>query len=147
MRRKIILISLGCLLVVSCCFLFYIFWDGFYLPYKPCRPIKYPDKEVITSEANYTTPDPVESVLSFYDDTLQAQSPLEAGVGDWGKEQLTESLYLYSCYGVDINRLTTETGCILISNQEEQNKIRALLYLGEGSNQPCPRQFNAGISK
>ena len=138
MRRRILIpISL---FLAACCCLTAIFWHGYYLPFKPCRPITYPEGQVITGEYSHTSSDSLESILSFYDQHLNAQPALEADVGQWGKEILENSTYLYSCYGVDINGLTTETGCIYITtNEGKENRIKDALYWGEGAKQQCPR--------
>lgn len=90
----------------------------------------------------YTTDEPLNKLLSFYDQRLNAKPALEADVGEWGREELHTDIYLFSCYGVDINRYTTETGCVYVVNQREENKrtVIANLYKGEGANPQCPRQ-------
>jgi hypothetical protein len=96
-------------LSVLCCVLMYLFWDGYYLPGKSCRPITYPDARRTTKTFFLVTSDPIDKVLQFYNQQLDAQPLYLADTGDWKQEQLSNTKYLFSCYGNDINLLTTES--------------------------------------
>lgn len=137
--QRVAIILLSIILFVGGCCLVIIFLDGYYLPFKPCRPVSYPSGEIVIEKFSDITTTSPDSILSFYDENLKPQSPLEANVGQWSKELMGNSKYLYACYGVDINRLTTETGCIYISEEEEGTLIEAILFRSEGGNIPCPR--------
>jgi hypothetical protein len=114
--------------------------DGYYLPFKPCRPITYPDGQITTEKFSHITTTPLDLVLSFYDQRLKAQPVLEADVGEWRKEVLGDTKYLYVCYGVDINGLTTETGCIHVNKEEKGTHITTTLLRSEGGSMQCPRE-------
>lgn len=129
----------GMILLVACG-LIILFLEGSYLPSKVCRPITYPDGKVTTERFSLKTTDSIEAVLSFYDQQLNAQPWLDAGTNQWGKEALGNSNYLYLCYGVDINRLTTETGCIYVSSRESGSTIEAVLFRSEGGYIQCPKR-------
>lgn len=141
-RRKILGLGIILTLILGCCIGIYVWEGGYYLPYKPCRPISYPDGKVVVNEFSYATDEPLNKLLSFYNQRLNAKSALEADVGVWSREELHPTIYLFSCYGVDLNRYTTETGCIYIVNQKEEKKrmVIAKLYWGEGADPQCPRQ-------
>jgi hypothetical protein len=138
-KRKIsisiisLLLGCGCLGVA-----FYVFVSGYYLPYKPCRPVTYPDGKRTTVEFYFTSTDSLTSVLQFYDQQLDVQ-PFPGDIGQWRREKLADSRYLYSCYGVDINNTTTETGCIYIDSDGTNTYIRTELLRAEGANNPCSK--------
>ncbi len=141
MRRRRISIAVigGLLFLVTCCSLIILFFDGYYLPFKPCRPISYPDGSKMSKQFSYTVTVAMDTVLSFYDQRLGVQ-PLPADTGQWRREELSDSRHLYSCYGVDINGLSTETGCIYVSKQGEGTHIEGMLLRSEGDNIPCSRK-------
>lgn len=138
MNSKKITVIVGVCLMMACCCLTILFVDGRYLPNKPCRPIMYPSESRTTRQFSNTTPTVIEEVLLFYDKTLDVQ-PWPADIGLWRREKLTENSYLYSCYGVDINGLSTETGCIYLYQRDENTHIVGILLRSEGDNLPCPR--------
>ena len=117
-----------------------VFINGLYLPLKPCRPISYPGGQTLTEERdqNDTADVPLNQVLQFYDSKFRVDQSSRSESGHWSKTKIDETHYLYDCYGVDINGLTTETGCIFVS-QVSASKTRVLmhLYRSEGSNIPC----------
>jgi hypothetical protein len=118
----------------------YLFWDGYYLPGKSCRPITYPDARRTTKTFFLVTSDPIDKVLQFYNQQLDAQPLYLADTGDWKQEQLSNTKYLFSCYGNDINLLTTESGCIYVSIEGSFTRIEGDLVRSEGSNIPCSRK-------
>lgn len=137
MRRSMLIFAFGVLALLICC-LIVLFFEGYYLPFKPCRPITYPDGIKKGKQFSYTTTATLDVVLSFYDQHLDIQ-PWPADREQWRKEELGSSTYLYSCYAGDINGLTTETGCIYISNEGGSTLIETMLFRSEGGNIPCPR--------
>lgn len=139
MRRTILISALGGLALLICCCLIGLFFEGYYLPFKPCRPITYPDGVRTTQQFSYTTTAPLDVVLLFYDQHLDVQ-PWPADRGQWRREELEDSKYLYSCYAGDINGLTTETGCIYVSSEKESPHIEGMLFRSEGGNTPCMRK-------
>jgi hypothetical protein len=127
-----------------CCLAAGLWWDGYYLPYKPCRPVTYsPNTEVGSGEGMWfleSTSDSLNVVLANYDQRLKPHIVPDYGdTGQWSKEQLPDGRYLYSCFGVDINRLSTETGCIYVKGQATQTQIEGWLFRSEGGNWPCPK--------
>lgn len=141
MQRIRILIPLVGILVLSiaCCSLAGIYWDGYYLPFKPCRPIIYPDGQSTGEQLSYSAKVPLDSVILFYDQRLNVR-PYPADTGQWRREQISQSKYLYSCFGVDINWLTAETGCIYVSGDIEITRIETRLLRGEGGSSACPKK-------
>jgi hypothetical protein len=86
-----------------------------------------------------TTKDPLEEVLLFYDEELAAVRSHYGGrdLGQWQREDSEERVYYY-CYGRDINRVTTETGCIIVSGTTETTVVETIRYRSEGGSVPCP---------
>ena len=137
-RNRIIAAFSGLLLVGGGCLILGIFWEGSYLPNKPCRPVVYPEGQTTTEQLSYDINDSIEAVLEFYDQRLNVQ-PFPGDTGQWRREELSTSKYLYSCYGVDINLLTTETGCIYVNPGGAGTHIETQLLKSEGGSIPCPR--------
>lgn len=75
----------------------------------------------------------------FYSQHLGAQPALLADKGEWRQEKLSNGTYLFSCYAADINRITTESGCIYVSADGSYTRIEGELNRSEGSNVPCLR--------
>lgn len=140
MKRTIISITGIILSIAVCCAMIGLFWDGYYLPNKPCRPITYPDARRTTEPFSIMSQDSLDSVLEFYNLNLATKPIFEADKGDWKMEKLNDTRYLFSCYGVDINRITTESGCVYVSLEGNYVKIDGDLARSEGSNVPCPRR-------
>lgn len=142
MRRNTIFALSGALLslllVACCCIGVALYWDGYYLPNKPCRPITYPDGQTTTTSFSTTTSDSLDAVLQYYDRQLNVQ-PYPGDMGQWIRVEQADSEYLYSCASVDINGLTTETGCVYISSQGEATYIETELLRSEGGNNQCSR--------
>ena len=139
MRHRLLTI-LGVLsALIICCILAGLFLDGYYLPSKPCRPITYPDGKRTTKEFSSKTPDSQATVLQFYNQHLGISSTSVVDTGDWKQEKLSDSKYLFSCYSVDLNGLSTESGCIYVSVSGEYIEIDGELNRSEGSNVPCLR--------
>jgi hypothetical protein len=134
MRR---VVMLGMIILIPMCCLCVVFFDGYYLPYKPCRPITYPDGKRITNALIYKTEDDYSKVIDFFTQRLSAKKPLLADINEWRVEKLSDSETLFSCYSVDINFLTTETGCIYVYDQDQQVTIETSLIRSEGANAPC----------
>ncbi len=114
-----------------------VFIDGSYLPYKPCRPLRYQTDqrigEGVTAEA---TTDTMTDVIGFYDLHLL---PKANGIGENGQwyKHTSSSGISYSCSATDINLLTAETGCIDITKEGSRIAIRTELNRFEGSSLPC----------
>jgi hypothetical protein len=123
--------------MLFCCGALALFFDGYYLPFKPCRPITYPDGTPTTENLSYTTTVALDLVLSFFDQRLDAQ-PFPDDTLYWRKQKLGESKYLYACAAADINGLTTETGCIFVSREGNGTRIETILLRSEGGGPPCP---------
>lgn len=127
------------LIILLCCIAGVLFWDGYFLPQKPCRLLIYPNATRTATPFSLVVPDPVNTVLEFYDEHLSAQPAPLADFNEWQVEKLSDGSYLYSCYGKDINRITGETGCIYVSVDGANTKIESEFYRSEGSNTPCKR--------
>ena len=130
---------IGLAIMLSICCLALVFYDGYFLPVKPCRPIAYPGTKRVTKDLSYTTKDAFETVSAFLDNHLKTKDAPGGDIGDWVKEKIGERNYLYSCYGVDINLLTSESGCIYVRDTGNTTQINILFYRSEGSETPCPR--------
>ncbi len=139
MRRLLISVTSVTFLIVVCCVLIGLFWDGYFLPSKPCRPLTYPDATRTTKAFSIITSDSVDTVLEFYNQHLGVKPVFVSDKGEWRREQLNNGAYLFSCYAGDINRITTESGCIYVSIDGINTKIAGELNRSEGSNVPCMR--------
>lgn len=129
--------SIGILLALcGICALLVLFVDGTYLPNKPCRPITYPDGKRTNGPGMLEAEVPIQTVLAFYDQELSAQIG-STDFREWSKELREDSSYLYSCYAVDINLLTAETGCIWVTGSQKSTQIKTALLRGEGGSWGC----------
>jgi len=134
-------VALIILLLIVCCGLIVLFWNGYYLPQQPCRPISYPGGQTTTAEnASYITPDNIEIVLHFFDRHLDAADPSVAVTNQWRKVKTNGSSYLYYCYAGDVNLITTESGCIYIKPDGNNTLVRSMFFRSEGTNTPCPQE-------
>lgn len=126
-------------IVVCLCVLSLVWYDGYFLPHKPCRPINYPDGENSWPKPGqfyfYSINDPVDKVLQFYTDRLIKVD--EAGIFWWELEQLENSKYLYKCTATDLNGLTVETGCIFVRRNQDITLIETILYRSDTVSRPC----------
>jgi hypothetical protein len=124
--------------LLSCTFIC-VYWEGYYLPFKACRPIIYPEGQRITEEISYTTPDPSKTVLPFFDQRLKAKSVEDLGWedGQWMKTKVDSSMTLYWCVGADINLSTGETGCIYVRPEGNGTRIRTEFLRWEGASWLC----------
>ena len=139
-RRKTVAARCSVLLILGLCVTTALFLDGFYLPGKPCRPVQHPDGQRTASPFQSVTETDLADVLAFYDHALQVQ-PRPGDTGLWTRQELGADAFLYTCYGVDINHLSTETGCITVRRQAEGTvSIEGLLLRSEGGNAQCPRE-------
>ena len=132
-----------CLFWMTCCALGAFWLDGYYLTYKTCRPIGYPSGEVAGQGEGkrfaYTTADRSDAVIAFYDQRLKPYvGSYYADLGEWSKSKLPGGNYRYACASVDINRLTTETGCIYVRPGVDGTYIEGWLIRGEGGEAQCP---------
>jgi hypothetical protein len=125
------------LCVCTCWFAGVIWWDGYYLPYKPCRPVEYPDGKVIAQDQHIGVSVPIAAVTGYYDRRLNVR--VNAEDGQWNKENLKDARILYWCVAADINRLSAETGCIYLSSAAGKTEIQTMLLRGEGGEWPCPK--------
>lgn len=139
MRHSILIIVTIIGSFMLCCISVALFWDGYYLPNKPCRPITYPNAKTTTESFSILTQDSLESVLEFYSQNLRTKSIYIADTGDWTMEELSTNKYLFSCYAPDMNRITTESGCVYVSFEKTYTRIEGNLTRSEGSNVPCMR--------
>lgn len=141
MRRNTIVMAgiAATLFLCLCCLLAGLFFEGSILPNKPCRPLTYPDGSRTTESRDYTVADPMENVLEYYDRQLSVGEVGSSDTGQWSREDVSSSVVLYTCYGVDINRITTETGCIIVSQEASDTRIRTQLWRSEGAHTPCER--------
>jgi hypothetical protein len=139
MRRNAIAVVLSLMLlsVCTCCIAGGLWWDGYYLPYKPCRPISYAAGKVVTEATSSILPVSMDVVEKFYDQRLNVQ-PYPAEIGEWSRQKLPDSRILYSCPAVDINRLSVETGCIYLWESDGNTHIQTMLLRSEGGTVPCP---------
>lgn len=136
--KRILVLSAGVLLMLGLCLGAVIFLDGFYLPGKPCRPVQYPNGQRTTNPFKSIVAAEIEDVLTFYDTALNVQ-PWPADTGLWTRQELTPGVFRYTCYGTDINRLSTETGCVYVRRQTAGTVgIEGMLLRSEGSNAQCP---------
>lgn len=122
-----------------------IYWDGYYLPLKPCRPITYPDGEHITREISYTTQDSLKTVSQFFEQRLSPRlvEGLEIENGQWMKMEVDNELTLYWCESVDINRTTGETGCIYVRPEGDKTNIETEFIRFEGANWLCSEFYDS----
>lgn len=111
MKRVTIAIASLTLSLITCCVLASLFWDGYYLPKKPCRPITYPDAMRTTEAFSITSQDSLETVLDFYNQNLDTKPLFVADTGDWKMEEISNNRYLFSCYGADINLVDSTAKC------------------------------------
>ena len=139
MKRPIVFITSTVLVLLICCIAAGLFWDGYFLPGKPCRLLTYPDATRTARPFSLVATETIDTVLEFYNEHLSAQPASLADLNEWQVEKLSEGSYLYSCYGTDINLITTETGCIFVSFDDAYTKIVGEFYRSEGSNTPCER--------
>jgi hypothetical protein len=116
------------------------YWNGYYLPNKPCRPTKYPDGEVISEDSSYLTKQSFAEIVDYYDRSLKPVAVQSANFRQWSKEQLDTNRILYICQAPDTNGLTTETGCIYVGVEPSGTRISLMLMRSEGSTSQCPRQ-------
>ena len=136
-KKRIAALVVFLLLIPSCVFM-WIYLDGYYLPFKPCRPITYPEGQTIVKEISYTTQDSPEVVSQFFNEELGAKPADIVSVdGAWLKEEVAESVTLYWCRGRDINLSTGETGCIYVSPSGDGTHIRTEFQRWEGSSWLC----------
>jgi hypothetical protein len=139
MRRSVVFTTSLMLAILMCCIAVGIFWDGYFLPGKPCRLLTYPDATRTAKPYSLVVSDPMNTILEFYDEHLNVQPAPLADFNEWQVEKLNDGSYLCSCYGKDINRITGETGCIYVSVDGDNTKIKSEFYRSEGSNTPCSR--------
>ena len=144
MQRAKIAAILGILLILSCCCLTGLYVDGYYLPFKVCRPITYPDGSLNPTRDNtwfsYTVEDPIDDVTLFYDQQLplgMRHRLWGVDLGRWEKNKIGDADYVYSCYGSDINYITIESGCVSVKKEEQGTHIRGWLVRSDSSNVPC----------
>lgn len=137
-RRKTVAAGCGVMLILGLCVAAALFLDGFYLPGKRCRPVGYPDGKRTAKAFQSVTEADLADVLAFYDDALNVQ-PRPGDTGRWTRQELAPDAFWYTCYGSDINRLSTETGCVTVRRQGQGTvSIEGLLLRSEGSNVQCP---------
>jgi hypothetical protein len=140
MRRPLQLVILAVFAVMACCGVGLVFWDGYYLPNKPCRPISFPEGRRLGGDSSVLSKDTLITVEAFYDKHLAPKPTGVGDIGDWRKDKLTAGGYRYWCFGNDINLLTTETGCIDIREVDAGTVIDYRLRRSEGASAPCPSQ-------
>jgi hypothetical protein len=131
------LVVLVALSGILCCGMGLAFWDGYYLPSKPCRPIRYSDGVPLGQDATTVVPDSLETVVTYYDKTLDAQPSQNSEPAVWRTEKLNNG-YLYWCYSADINLLTAETGCIYVLKNDVGTSLEYRLRRSEGGHLTCP---------
>jgi hypothetical protein len=148
-HRNLIVKLIGIILILLCCSLVYIFWDGYYLPNKPCRPILYPtgiEPRPSEGQSNfYSTEDSVSEVVQFYDQRLDAIPTLNSDdwVGSrWIRLKLGAASYVYECRSLDINRITKEQGCIYVNETNDGTLVETLFYRYEEETSSCSERVN-----
>ncbi|MCC7361579.1 MAG: hypothetical protein IT317_18990 [Anaerolineales bacterium] len=138
MLKPLPLVAVVIVSVVACCALGLLFWDGYYLPQKPCRPIAYPSGQRLGGDQLADNSDDLQLVETFYDDRLVPKPIDYPNFGVWHKDKLDKGVVRYWCYANDINGLTTETGCIDIKRVNDDTIIKYTLRRSEGGFSPCP---------
>lgn len=137
-HRKAAAVGCGVLLIVGFCAAIALFLDGFYLPGKPCWPVRYPDGQRTANAFQSVVDADLVDVLAFFDNALDVR-PWPGDTGLWTRQELAPGAFLYTCYGTDINHLSTETGCITVRRPAQgMVSIEGLLLRSEGSNTQCP---------
>jgi hypothetical protein len=138
-RRNAIVVAVSAVILslCTCCIAGGLWWDGYYLPYKPCRPLTYPDGKVVTEATSSTTLISIDTVEKYYDQRL-AVKPDQAETGHWRRRNVPNARVFYDCPATDINRLSTETGCIYLWSSDGKTYIQTLLLRSEGGNDQCP---------
>lgn len=134
-RRMLMIGSVISLLCIALCA---VFWDGFYLPYKPCRPLVYASGQS-SNQARTTiiTSDAFDQVINFYNQHLNPQPAAGFATGVWRQLDTQATFVSYACSSSDINMLTAETGCIFIIKEADKTSIVTELLTSEGSSVPC----------
>jgi hypothetical protein len=124
--------SVGVILCLCLC----IYVDGSLLPYKPCRPVAYPQSLPGLQHDTATTTDSLDTVKAFYDQRLNIQEG-SGQLGVWVRSAIDQSHYSYTCRAIDLNFTTAEAGCITISAEGEGTIITTKHMRAEGSIPVC----------
>lgn len=138
MRKRTLTIIVGLIVTLGFGLAATIYLDGFFLPNKPCRLVKYPNTQRTAQPFEYVVTMEIGDILAFYDESLPVKL-WPANTGLWSRQELSPTAFLYACYGTDINHLSTETGCIYIRQRTEGSvEVTGMLLRSEGSNAQCP---------
>lgn len=147
--RNLIFKLVGIILILLSCSLVYVFRDGYYLPNKPCRPILYPtgiEPKPTEAQVNfYSTEDPINEVVQFYDqrlDAIPARNLNDWIRSRWVRLKLGVANYVYECRSLDINRITSEQGCIYVNETDGGILIRTFFYRYEEETSSCIEWVN-----
>ena len=146
--RKPFLIGGGSVLIILlCCGLVFLFIDGYYLPYKPCRPLKFPSLEKRPlpkwgETYQYRTNQSLDEIVELFDQKLRPlvlseEQSLGIGISAWKRKQIKEGTYVYQCISADINDITLEQGCMYIKESPEGTLIQTRLWVFETANPRC----------
>lgn len=146
-HKSWLIIGMGTLAILLSCGLYGLFWDGYYLPNKPCRPIEYPTAERIDSKPgevyDYFTDNKIENVIDFFDDELRAivlseKETLEIRESaSWVRKNIDSQTYVYQCIASDINGATAEQSCLYVKKMEQGTLIETVLWRFETTTWTC----------
>lgn len=155
-REVSLIVGGGAILLLFCCGLFLLFFDGYYLPYKPCRPLEFPSLEKISFPKRskiyeYRTNQPIDEVVELFDNrlhplVLSREQPLGVGVSDWKRKQLNSKIQVYQCISADINGSTLEQGCLYIRKTRHETAIQMMFGSFETSTFSCDSTTVAPLS-
>lgn len=142
-----LIVGTGTLVILLFCGLYGLFWDGYYLPNKPCRPIEYPTAERINPKPGevyeYLTDNEAEDVIDFFDDELNAtvlseKASLEIRESaSWMRKKIDARTYVYQCIASDINGSTAEQSCLYVKEVEQGTLIETVLWRFETTTWAC----------
>lgn len=133
-KRFILLLVGGVLLCPS---LLYLFIDGYYLPFKPCRPMVYPSGEPMgKGRRDNLVGDSFVQVVAFYDQRLQPTTQKNI-IGHWRTTDRRPDIVAYACSAGDINGTTGEQGCMYLLPMAGGTRVITELNVYEGSTVPC----------
>ena len=154
---KVGLVSgIGFLVMLLCCGLA-LYYDGYFLPYKPCRPLEFPSLKVRPFPRQleiyeYRTNLSVDEVTALIDNKIdpivlsEEQYLNVVASGVWKRKQQADGTQVYQCISGDINGITIEQGCMYIREASEGTLIQTDLSSFETSTFPCDTYTVAPLS-
>lgn len=143
-------------MLLLCCGQYLIFFDGYYLPHKPCRPLEFPSLEKISFPKRgeiyeYRTDQSIDEVVEIFDERLEPvvllqDHSLGVAVSDWKRKSLDSRTEVYQCISEDINGIGFEQGCLHIRETSQETLIQMKFGSFETSTFPCDSTQVAPLS-